>query len=268
LLTQATGLVENFFGARLEVGSIAALGFARRLSTFVVSLVALNVSRAVFPSLSRFIAERRTDEARELFSRLSRQFMIGFIPISIAFVYFNRDIVSVVYMRGAFDAAAVSRTAAALAFYAVGGAVLAMMPLCIRACYAFSDTVTPLVASGGVLLAAAVLSYVLTPLLGVGGIALGMSTATAVGVGAMWRVLARRFGGLHLAPMVQVSGLALVCGLLALLPVALLSGAERGPGIGALAFGLSLYFVAYAGLAWVAMRKEFQGLLVLLRGSP
>lgn len=267
LLTQATGLVENFFGARLEVGSIAALGFARRLSSFVASLVALNVARAIFPLLSRLIAESRTADAREVFSHLCRQFAISFIPISIAFIYFSQEIVGAVYLRGAFTEAAAARTASALAYYAVGGVLFAMMPLFVRACYAFSDTITPCAASGCILLGAGILSYVLTPPLGVRGIALGISAGTAVGVAVMWRTLSRRFSGLPLTPLIQVSCTAIVCAVLSLSSIALRNALGIRGDVSGLVIGLLLYFAIYAGLAWFSMRREFQGLLILLRRS-
>jgi putative peptidoglycan lipid II flippase len=267
LLSQAAGIVENFFGATLEEGSISTLGYAKRLSVLVVSLLAVNVARAVFPVLSKLVADGKLAEAKDIFVKLSRQHVVAFVPVTMALMYFRQEIVGVAFMRGAFDAGAAEKTAAILLFYAVGVVPLAAIPFCIRACYAFSDTMTPLMASAVGLGAMGGLNYVLTPRLGVMGIALSTSLALVPSVVIMGRTLARRLGGLELGQLLKVVGLATACGAAALVPVAALQSyaSARWDGFAGLAIGLAIYVVCYFILGWVAMRREVRTLWMFLR---
>jgi putative peptidoglycan lipid II flippase len=267
LLSQATGIVENAFGSTLEAGSIAVLGYAKRLSVLAVTLVAVNIARAVFPVLSRLISEHRLGEAKDLFVKLSRQYMLVFVPMSVALMYFRQEIVTVVFMRGAFDAEAAGKTSAVLLFYAAGVVPMVAIPVCIRACYAFSDTVTPLVASGAGLVALGALNYVLVPSFGVKGIAVSTTLALVPSVAIMAGVLGRRLGGLDVQELSKVGVLATACSVAALVPVAALQAQllERPDGLVGLTIGLGIYFVTYVTLGWYAMGKEVRALWVLLR---
>ncbi len=267
LLSQTGGIVENFFGAMLDVGSISALGYAKRLSVLVVSLLAVNIARAAFPILSKLIAEKKLAEARDILVKLSRQYVVAFVPVSIALMYFRQEIVGVVFMRGAFDATAAERTSAVLVFYAAGVVLSAAIPVCIRACYAFSDTVTPLVASTAGLATIAGLNYILVSRLGVTGIALSTTLGLIPGIAIMGWILARRLGGLDLGELLRVVGAATGCGAVALVPVAVLqnNAAARWDGFAGLAMGLAIYFTSYIALGWIVMQREVRTLWMLLR---
>lgn len=269
LSSQGTAVIENFFAASLEPGSISVLGYAKRLSVIVVSLFAVNIARAVFPALSRFVSEGRIADAKDLFLKLSRQYVVGFVPIGLAMIFFRREIVGLAFQRGAFDAAATERTAAALALYAVGVVVMAGVPIVIRTCYAFGDTATPLVANLQALLVMGGLTYLLAPRLGVAGIALSSSLALTFSVLAIGYRLRARFRGLQLRDLARTTVAAIACGVLALVPLQAITWARPEPwtGFWALAGGVTAFLALYFVLGWYLAPSEVRTLWVSLRGE-
>jgi len=269
LVSQGTTILENFFGARLEAGSIAALAYAKRLSVLVVSLLAVNIARAVFPVLSRLVSERRLGDAKDLLMKLSRQYLVVFIPISVGLIYFRHEVVSVIFLRGEFDATAAARTSAVLLYYSAGIIILAAIPICIRASYAFADTRTPLLANSVGLVALAGLNYLLTPKLGVTGIALSTSLSLALSVAIMGEVLRRRFQGLRLIELAKVGGLSTLCSLVAVIPVIVVRMIlpATQSGLGGLTVGWCVFALAYFLLGWFLMQREVRTLAFLLRNQ-
>ncbi len=172
--------VENYFASGLAEGSIAALNYARRISVMVVTLVALNISRGVFPTFSLLWQEGKQEEAAEILMRISTLVIAIFVPVAASCVVLRDQVVSMLYMRGAFDRTALEMTAAVFIFYSVGLVVAVLEPVFIKACYAFGDTRTPLwsTAISAVVMAGG--TYFLALLWDITGIALMMNLSIAL----------------------------------------------------------------------------------------
>jgi putative peptidoglycan lipid II flippase len=99
-------------------------------------------------------------------------------PFVVAFVTLPDLIMSALFQRGAFDAAAAERSGAVLAAYAVGLPAAVLIRSAVASFYARSDTVTPLIASLSAVAINVALKIVLTGPYGVVGLAL----ATAIGI--------------------------------------------------------------------------------------
>ncbi len=267
VLSQAVGLVENFYGAQLGSGNIAALGFAKRLTIITVALLAGNIARAVFPILSKLVLDQSLAGAKDLFVKLCRQYAIAFIPLSIAFMYFREDIVRVVFVRGAFDAEAATKTSAAFLYYSAGLPLVAVLSIFTRACYAFSDTLVPLAGVVLQLVVMAVLNHFITPVLGLIGIALSSSLALVPSLILMGASLTRRFGGIDPGPLLKTATLALLSSVVALVPLVALNWLVGPPprGIRELAVEVVVFFAVYFGLGWFFIRQEIRTLWAMLR---
>lgn len=265
ILSNVTAVVENFFGSHLGPGTISALGFAKRLTVMVVSLLAINIARAVFPALSRFASEQSLAQAKDLFTRLTLQYAVTFIPISIAFTYFRDDIIRLVFLRGAFDAVAAAKTSAAFLYFSAGLPLATAVPIFVRGCYAFGDTKTPLKAMLVGLGALVALNSLFVPLLGIGGIALSTDLSLIPGLALMAAALARRLGTFDFGALAMTVGFATVCGVVALIPLVGLRQLGIPPGGVALLIETPLYLAGYFGLGWFLMPREMRSLWAMLR---
>ncbi len=266
VLSYATTVIENFFGTGLGPGAVSALGFAKRLTVVIISLLAINVARAVFPVLSRFASERNPADARDLFAKLTYQYAVAFIPASIALMYFREDIIRFVFLHGAFDATALTKTSAAFLYYSAGLPLATAAPIFVRACYAFSDSKTPLKAAVLGLLVLVALNALLTPLLGIVGIALSTSLSLIPGLVLMGASLTHRLGDIDFGALTKTIGLATACAVAALGPLVGLReiGISQG-GIARFAIEITFYFAVYFGLGWFVMQREVRTFWRMLR---
>jgi len=265
LLSNVTAIVENYFGSRLDPGTISALGFARRLTIMVVSLLAINIARAVFPALSRFASEQSLAQAKDLFTKLTYQFAVTFVPISIAFIYFREDIIRVVFLRGAFDAVAAAKTSTAFLYYSVGLPLATAVPIFVRGCYAFGDTRTPLKAMLVGLLVLVTLNSLLTPLLGIVGIVLSTDLAWIPGLVWMATALTRRMGPFDFGMLTKTVGLTLVCGVVALVPLVGLQQLDIPRGAVTLGIKTPVYLACYFAVGRFLMQREIRSLWQMFR---
>jgi putative peptidoglycan lipid II flippase len=172
--------IENYFASGLAEGSIAALNYARRVSVVMVTLVALNISRGVFPTFSLLWLEGKRQEVAEILTRISSTVITIFVPVAVCCVALRDQVLGLLYMRGAFDSNALKMTAGAFVFYSVGLIVAVFEPIFIKACYAVGDTKTPLSSTVISAFMAALGAFLLTPILGIAGIALIMNLAIAL----------------------------------------------------------------------------------------
>ena len=247
-------VVENYFASGLTEGSIAALNYAKRLYMSIIGLVAISVSRGVFPTLSALSSEQKQDEAKDLFVKLNKQLIILFIPLTVLLVLFRKEVIQIVFMRGSFDNAASELTSAAFLFYAAGLLIAAVEPLFLRACYAFSDALTPLLSAILSVLCAIPLSYFLRPLLGLGGIALAMNLAFLLRLFIQGVSIRKKLGGLAIREMMKTVVVSLVCALMALLPITRLPKDH----IVNLLISFLLFFILYIGVGLLLMTKEIK----------
>jgi putative peptidoglycan lipid II flippase len=255
VLTQLGGIAENYYASRLDEGSIAALSYAKRITSTIVALLALNLARGIFPTLSVMASEGKNQEAMALLTKVNKQLIIVVLPIAVCLMCYRHEILSLLYLRGAFDAAGLNITSEALIFYAAGLLVAVMEPLLITTSYAFSNTVTPLVTSLASLAVMIVLLELLTPMLGIGGIALSLSLACLVRVVALMLWVEKRMKGLDLGELVKIGATSLACALLAFGPIAFLAQTMQGVPL-TLFILVILSFVLYLSIAHVVMNDE------------
>ena len=96
-------------------------------------------------------------------------------PIALLTCIFAYDIVSIVYLRGEFDAAAAQITAQALVGFAVGFPLIAVREMFIRLHLAYQNTRMPMLANVAAVALNAALSIVLAQFIGILGVALATS---------------------------------------------------------------------------------------------
>lgn len=261
LFTQLGGVLENYFASALPEGNIAALNFAKKLPAALVLLVALNVARGAFPTLAGLSAARQYDSAAALLRQILTQVTVVFIPLAVFLTAFRKEILTLLYLRGAFDVNALEQTAQAFVFYGAGLWVAAVEPTMLRACYAISDTRTPLISMLVSLASMALIAALLKDLMGVSGIALASIAAVLVRVLIQGAVLHRKVGGWLSGDLFGTIIGALGCAIVAMLPTLAIptSGHYR-----LLASGL-VFSACYFGVGYLAMRSEIGKLWLLVK---
>ncbi len=145
---------EKLFGATLAVGTVAQLGFARKLMMAPVAIVGQAVAAAALPVLSRLHAEGREAELNESLMRTLRASLALAIFSAAAFFAFASPIVEVVFRYGAFSQDAAVRVAALLAILSLAVPGWVLQQVAVRAFYAREEMWRPMLLGSAIALLA------------------------------------------------------------------------------------------------------------------
>lgn len=211
---QINQIVNKIISSSLETGSVSALSYSGTLIDFVTVIFISSVTTVFFTELSSTAAARDIKNHKLLIRRGVASLTLLLVPISVISVMFAKDIIVVVFQRGAFDEEASILTSLALMGYSVGFLFYGLRAFLDRSFYSFGDTKTPLINSVITVIVNIVLSIVLSRFLGVGGIAFGASIAAITSVTVLCYLLKRKLNGLGfrklLPTMVKIISAAVI----------------------------------------------------------
>lgn len=211
---QLNFLVSTVLASGLPEGSLTAYNYAFQLSQIPVGVIGVSIAVALFPTLSHDAALGNVARIRDQVSGAVRVLVFVAAPLTAALIVLREPVTAVFYQYGAFTAGAASRTAGALAFFAIGLAGHIVVHVLTRAFYAMQDTRTPV---RWAIVAVAInvpLMAALAGPMGIEGLALALSVSAVIEVvGLMWS-LSRRIESIE-APVIIGSALRAAVGAIA-----------------------------------------------------
>jgi putative peptidoglycan lipid II flippase len=200
----------SFFGTQLGEGSAAALSFGGNLFVTITSVFIVAMTTVVFPRLSRYALERDLAGVRELLAIVFKILLLILVPYLVLVVTYNKEIIALVYERGAFTSQSTQMTAQAFLFYSFAVVGYVGQEIFNRVFYALKKFKVPMQVSL-VCLTINVLGNVL--LVGPWGL-IGLSAATALAMlvyAIIMAVLAHReLGGLSLGQVLPYAARLLI----------------------------------------------------------
>lgn len=203
-------LVGTYFAQYVSDRAAAEIGYAFRLYQLPQGIFAVTIGTVLFPSLSRFAAERRLEDFRATVSLGVRQMVFVSLPFMAWFFVMPDGFVRLVYERGQFGAEASDEVAAALAFFTLGLAFANANIMLNRAFQSLQRPWLPLYVGIGNLIVNVALCGLLYGPLGVKGITLSMALVSAVNFVALLVLLRREVGRVDGRRMASSVGRALL----------------------------------------------------------
>ena len=172
-------IVDKVLASGLQSGTVTAMSYAAVLSNLVGTLIC-----SLCSVLYAHITEQISRESKETVARLTEYAALILIsillPITVIAVSQAKDLVLLIYGRGAFDQNAVAMTAQALSGYCLGFIPLALREIYSRIQYGYQDSKRPTLNSVIGIGFNVVLSIMLCPKFGVFGVTFASSVATLV----------------------------------------------------------------------------------------
>jgi len=170
-------VVNVILASLLPAGAVSYLFYADRLNQLTVGIVGVAIATALLPSLSRLLALGRIEAAAAQQNRAIEFSLLLALPAMAALVVVPYPLISVLFERGAFDAAASRASADALLAYAIGLPAYILARAFTPGFHARQDTRTPLRIAFVTIAANLALSIALMPVLGHVGLALATALA-------------------------------------------------------------------------------------------
>lgn len=179
-------LLDRTIASQVAVGGISALTYANSLIMLVQGGFAQPVATVFYPKMTKSITGGDNEAAQRDFHVALQVLLVFLTPVAIGFMVLSEEITTAFFGRGAFDQGAVTLTATALSFYALGVVFVGIRELLARYYYAYGNTKLPMLNAAIGMAVNIVLNLTLSRTMGIGGLALATSTAAAVTVVLMW----------------------------------------------------------------------------------
>ena len=253
-VNQINVLVDRTLASGIAVGGISALNYANRLNGFVQGLFVASISTVLYPMISKMAAEDNMKGLKASISEAISVINLLVIPATIGAMIFSKEIVTLLFGRGAFTPEAIEMTGGALFYYSIGMIAFGLREILSRAFYALQDTKTPMINATIAVVINIILNIVLSKYLGIGGLALATSIAAIVGTLLLFITLRRKIGGFGLKEItksfIKICVASILMGFIALGSFNFLSQNIRqnlalilAIGLGALAYAILIYFM-------------------------
>lgn len=250
---------DTIIASLLPAGAYAALYYAERLYQLPIGVIAIGVGTVLLPTMSRLLAAGDTPASDRAQNRAVALTIVAAAPFAAAFLAIPELIVSALFERGRFDAAASQAAGAVLLAYAAGLPAIVLIRTQLSTFQARGDTTTPMLVALGAIGANVALKLLLWRDFGAPGLALATAAGAWINVATLLLLGIRRGWARpdpRLATLVAVTlCAATLAGILARLAapilVAALAGFPYEPRLVALAvvgiLATGLYGVVVAG---------------------
>ena len=141
--TQVNMLLSTILASTLPTGIVACLSYADRLEQLPQGIVGVAVATTLLPLLARHVETGSEDNVRHYMSRAIEFCVMLGLPSAIGFVIAAHPIVQTLFEHGAFSPNDTTRTAQALAAYALGIPAFLAVKIFASGFFARQDTATP-----------------------------------------------------------------------------------------------------------------------------
>ena len=207
---QAGIWVERFLASFLPVGTISAVGYARRILRALNVATVNSVSNALLPRFSVLASKRNLPALRRSIVLGMKASWAVCTPMAVGVMVSGAPLVGLLFGRGAFDEMAVLTAASIVVLYMPSLPFMALQQLALYPHYAFQDTKTPLFIRSAQLGMLVILQVILSGMLGARGLAAALSLSVAASAVVAFVILRRRIG--ELGERLGLYGLKVGCG--------------------------------------------------------
>lgn len=191
-------IVDRNIASNLFEGGVSALYYANRINLFVKDIVIMSILTVSFPLLSKFYSENNIEKFKTTFSADLNSILFLTIPIVTGGLIYSKEIISILYGRGAFDEFAISLTSQALFYYLIGIIGIGIYLLCAKSFYALHITKIPVIISAIGMMINIGLNLILSKFMGISGLALSTSISAFVTALIGLILIRRRLGPLDI----------------------------------------------------------------------
>lgn len=197
-ITELNTMIDRTIASVLPSGSVSALSYGNRVVGFVTAVFVISVTTAAFPQMSRLSAMKSHRKLKRTFARSVGLMSLMVLPISAGVILFSREIVAMLFQRGAFTAFDTQRTAEVVSYYSLGLIFFSIKEVALNMFYAIEDTVTPTVNSIVAIFINIVLNLLLIKSMQHKGLALATTISGGVTLIMLLFILRRKIGPLGL----------------------------------------------------------------------
>ena len=213
-VNQLNILVDRTIASELAVGGISALNYANRLNLFVQGLFVNSIITVMYPKISTYANMKDFKGMKKTIQESLNIIAIFVLPITVGAIIFSKQIIVLLFGRGAFDANAINMTAISLYFYSIGMIGFGFREVLARGFYAMQDTKTPMINAAVGMFLNIILNIILAKYLGIGGLALATSIAAIFTTILLFISLRKKLGSFGSRQIITTLGKLLIASII------------------------------------------------------
>ena len=143
-VTQLNVSIDIIIGTLLPAGSVSILYYADRVNQLPLGVIGTAAGTALLPAITRHIALGEENQALSSLNRALEGVLMLTLPAAIGLSVAGRQVMDVLFVRGAFSLHTAVLAGNSLAAFALGLPVFALVKVLTPGFFARGDTVTPL----------------------------------------------------------------------------------------------------------------------------
>ncbi|QAT41895.1 murein biosynthesis integral membrane protein MurJ [Aminipila luticellarii] len=137
--------IDRTLASHLREGSIAALNYANLIDNMIIIVTITVISTLIYPKLTQAYAVHDNTGFNKLVSVGCNLVVMIAIPCSLGAMLYSRQIIQIVYERGAFGSGATAMTVGAFFFYSMGLLFVAMNQFLTKVYYSMHNMKVPMI---------------------------------------------------------------------------------------------------------------------------
>jgi murein biosynthesis integral membrane protein MurJ len=139
ILSQAVYYIERFLASSFGDGSVAALNYAFRLSQFPIWVFVGAIGAVTFPLLAITKEKENLDEVKRIIEKALIFILIVTIPMVLILNILRNPIITLLFLRGAFDDNSLKMTSLILMGYSISILGQSMTAIFLKVCLTVGD---------------------------------------------------------------------------------------------------------------------------------
>ena len=166
-------MIDQIISSTLGSGAVSYLNYSHSLYNIVNSLLIANLCMILLTDFTNLCVNREIEKLKHKLSQSISVMLIVLIPVTILTMCYSKEIVSIVYQRGAFTDESAQNVGILLFFYAIGFIPAMFNSIHTQVLHAFGSMKIAMrnsIISFGLNI---ILSVILSRIVGIAGIALG-----------------------------------------------------------------------------------------------
>lgn len=174
-VNQLNVVVDRTLASKIVEGGISSLDYANRVNFFVQGIFVLSITTVMYPMISKMVADGNIEGLKIILSKVIGVVILFVVPATIGSIVFSKQIITLLFARGAFTYEATLMTSTALVYYSIGMIGFGLREVLSRTFYSLQDTKTPMINAAMGIILNIILNIILSKYLGIRGLALATS---------------------------------------------------------------------------------------------
>ena len=179
-IAEINRVIDKAIASTLDTGSITGLNYANKLSVVFSALVVTALSTVCFQRFASLYARGLYLERLAELQKYIIVLVYILLPITCGALMLKRELITVVFARGAFGTSAITMTADIFFYYSIGILPIAIREILSKFFYAAGNTRTPMINSAIGVIINIILNIILSKYMGAAGLAFATSISYTV----------------------------------------------------------------------------------------